>query len=42
MRITNSSTGRAVKSLMLKEVKTRKDKLLEFGATIEESTNNGK
>jgi hypothetical protein len=27
---------------MLKEVKTRKDKPLEFGATTEESTNNGK
>jgi hypothetical protein len=41
-RIANSSTGRAVKSLMLKEERTKKAKQLEFGVTTEEDTSNGK
>jgi hypothetical protein len=41
-RTANSLTGRAAKSLMLKEAKTRKAKQLEFGVTIEADINNGK
>jgi len=38
----NSLTGLTAKSLMLKVERTLKVKQLEFGATIEESINNGK
>ena len=42
MRITNSSTGKAVKSLTLKEARTKKAKLLVCGEITEERANNGK
>ena len=41
-RTSNLSTGRAAKSLTLKEARMRKVKQLEFGVTTEESTKNGK
>jgi hypothetical protein len=42
MRTVNSSTGKAVKYLMLKETKMKKVKLLVFLATIVEKDNNGR
>jgi hypothetical protein len=42
MRTANSSTGRTAKSLMLKAERILKANQLEFGATIEENTSNGK
>jgi hypothetical protein len=42
LRRTNSSTGRAARSLMSKEAKTKKDKQLVFLETMEEKDSNGK
>jgi glycerol-3-phosphate dehydrogenase len=41
MRIVNSLIGRTRKSLMLKEVKTKKVKLLESLETMDQEDNNG-
>jgi hypothetical protein len=42
LKATNSSTGRAVRSLKLKEAKMKRDKLLECGVIIVQRTKNGK
>ena len=42
MKMINSLTGKPAKSLMSNRPRTRKVKLLVFGATMEEKDRNGK
>lgn len=41
-RTTNSSTGRATRSLMSNQARTKKGKPLKLGVTVEVKDNNGK